>query len=103
MVWDRLGAHHSYAVREEVEARGASVVFLLPYSPDMNPIGRCWSKIKTFLRAVKARTGKTLEAAIKEALSTVTESDARAWFKQCGYAINCYANRSGGRVFSTAK
>lgn len=88
VIWDNLGAHRSVIVLEAVEARGASVVFLPPYSPDMNPIERCWSKIKTFLRAAKARTREVLEAAIKQALATITESDARAWFAHCGYALN---------------
>jgi transposase len=88
VIWDNLGAHRSVAVREAVEARGARLVFLPPYSPDMNPIERCWSKIKTFLRAAKARTREALETAIKQALATVTESDARAWFAHCGYALN---------------
>lgn len=51
-----------------------------PYSPDFNPIERCWSKIKTFLRAAKARTGDRLDEAIEQAFETVTEADARAWF-----------------------
>lgn len=88
VVWDNLGAHRSIAVREAVEATGARLVFLPPYSPDLNPIERCWSKIKTFLRAAKARTREALEAALKRALATVTESDARAWFAHCGYALN---------------
>lgn len=88
VIWDNLGAHRSQAVREAVEAAGARLIFLPPYSPDMNPIERCWSKIKTFLRAAKARTREALEAAIKQALATVTESDARAWFAHCGYALN---------------
>lgn len=88
VIWDNLGAHRSQVVREAVESRGATVIFLPPYSPDMNPIERCWSQIKTYLRAAKARTREALEAAIKQALSTVTESDARAWFQHCGYALN---------------
>jgi transposase len=88
VIWDNLGAHRSAVVREAVEARGATVMFLPPYSPDMNPIERCWSKIKTFLRAAKARTREALEAALKQALATVTESDARAWFEHSGYAVN---------------
>src|SRR2546421_7155685 len=56
VIWDNLGAHRSMVVRQAVEARGARLIFLPPYSPDMNPIERCWSKIKTFLRAAKART-----------------------------------------------
>ena len=88
VIWDNLGAHRSQLVREAVEAKGATVVFLPPYSPDMNPIERCWSKIKTYLRAAKARTRDALEAAIKRALLTVTKSDAQAWFTHCGYAVN---------------
>lgn len=88
VIWDNLGAHRSQLVRAAVEERGAAVIFLPPYSPDFNPIERCWSKIKTYLRAAKARTREALEAAIKRALSTVTGSDARAWFKHCGYAVN---------------
>lgn len=88
VIWDNLGAHRSQAVREVIEAKGARLLFLPPYSPDMNPIERCWSKIKTFLRAAKARTREALETAIKQALATVTESDARAWFTHCGYTLN---------------
>ena len=88
VIWDNLGAHRSQVVREAVEQRGARLIFLPPYSPDLNPIERCWSKIKTALRAAKARTREALEAAIKQALAAVTESDARAWFEHCGYALN---------------
>jgi transposase len=88
VVLDNLGAHRSQAAREAVEARGARLQFLPPYSPDMNPIERCWSKIKTALRAAKARTREALEAAIKQAIAMVTESDARAWFKHCGYILH---------------
>lgn len=88
VVLDNLGAHRSAAAREAVEARGARLVFLPPYSPDLNPIERCWSKIKTALRAAKARTREALEAAIKRAITTVSEADARAWFKHCGYVLH---------------
>ncbi len=88
VIWDNLGAHRSVVVREAVEAKGAKLIFVPPYSPDMNPIERCWSKIKTFLRAAKARTREALEAAIKQSLATVSESDARSWFAHCGYALN---------------
>ncbi len=87
LVLDNLGAHKVAGVREAIEAGGARLIYLLPYSPDLNPIERCWSKIKTALRATKARTREPLEAAIRQALTTVTESDARAWFKHCGYAL----------------
>lgn len=88
VVLDNLGAHRSATARRAVERRGVRLQFLPPYSPDMNPIERCWSKIKTLLRAAKARTRETLEEAIKQAISAVTESDARAWFKHCGYVLH---------------
>jgi len=88
VVLDNLSAHRSQAAREAVEQRGARLVFLPPYSPDLNPIERCWSKLKTYLRAAKARSREALEAAIKQAIATVSESDARAWFKHCGYVLH---------------
>ena len=87
VVLDNLGAHKVEGVREVIEARGARLIYLPPYSPDLNPIERCWSKIKTALRAAKARTREALEVAISQALATVTELVARAWFKHCGYAL----------------
>lgn len=87
VVMDNLSAHKAQRVRELIEARGARLVYLPPYSPDFNPIERCWSKIKTFLRAAKARTSERLNEAIKQAFETITEADARAWFKHCGYAL----------------
>jgi len=87
MVMDNLSAHKAQKVRELIEARGARLVYLPPYSPDFNPIERCWSKIKTYLRAINARISEKLDEAIKKAFDTITESDARAWFKHCGYAL----------------
>ena len=87
VVMDNLGAHKVEGVRAAIEAKGARLIYLPPYSPDLNPIERCWSKIKTALRAAKARTREALETAIRQALLTVTESDVRAWFKHCGYAL----------------
>jgi transposase len=58
-----------------VEARAARLEYLPPYSPDYNPIERCWSKIKTYLRKAKARSYRALLRAIKEALQTITEAD----------------------------
>jgi transposase len=83
VVMDNLGAHKVKGVRETIEARGARVIYLPPYSPDLNPIEKCWSKIKTYLRAAKARTRQSLEKALKEALLLVTEKDAQGWFASC--------------------
>jgi transposase len=88
VVMDNLGAHKVSGIREAIEARGAGLIYLPPYSPDLSPIERCWSKIKTALRAIGARTRRAIERAIKEALSTISKSDALAWFAHCGYELN---------------
>lgn len=72
-----LGAHRVAGVKEAIEAKDARVEYLSPYSPDFNPIEKCWSKIKTALRKAKARTREALEAALKEALQQITEADVR--------------------------
>jgi transposase len=87
LVMDNLGAHKVKGIREAIEARGATVIYLPPYSPDLNPIEKCWSKIKTYLRAAKARTRQALEQALKEVLLLVTEKDALGWFASCGYPV----------------
>jgi transposase len=88
VIRDNLGAHRSAAARAAAEAGGARLIFLPPYAPGCNPLERCWSKIKTFIRALKARTRGALEAAIQQAPATVTEAAARAWCEHCGYALN---------------
>lgn len=88
VVMDNLGAHKVSGVREAIERCGAKLIYLPPYSPDLSPIERCWSKIKTALRAAGARTRRALEHAIKRAIATVSESDALAWFAHCGYRLN---------------
>lgn len=87
VVMDNLRAHKVKGVKEAVESCGAKVIYLPPYSPDLNPIEKCWSKIKTYLRAAKARTRETLEQALKEALLLVTKKDAQSWFASCGYPV----------------
>lgn len=86
VIMDNLGAHKVDGIAQTIEACGASVMYLPPYSPDMNPIEQCWSKIKTALRSAAARSKKTLDAAIAKAILTVTDSDAIGWFTHCGYS-----------------
>ena len=85
LLWDNLGAHRRAAVRPLVEAAGARVVFLPPYSPDLNPIELCWSKVKASLRKAAARTWEALLEAVVEALSAVGTEDIAGWFRHCGY------------------
>jgi len=88
VIMDNLGAHKVAGVSQLIEARGARVIYLPPYSPDLNPIEKCWSKIKTYLRAAKARTREALEEALKEALRLVSAKDAIGWFASCGYSLH---------------
>lgn len=85
VILDNLSAHKDTKARERIEAAGAALMPLPPYSPDLNPIERMWSKIKEQLRDTKARTQETLEEAIAHALANVTPQDARAWFNASGY------------------
>lgn len=87
VVMDNLPAHKVDGVRRLIEATGAELLYLPPYSPDFNPIEQAWSKIKQQLRSAKARTVESLEAAITQALAQVTANNASAWFANCGYAI----------------
>jgi transposase len=88
VVMDNLKVHYAQAVVSAIAACQAQIVYLPPYSPDLNPIEKCWSKIKTALRAAKARTREALEAALKKAMKTITEGDAKAWFACSGYALH---------------
>ena len=87
VVLDKLGAHRPKRVRELIEERGAELVFLPSYSPDLNPIEEAFSKIKNILRKVGARTHETLLQAMCGALSEVTPWDAAGWFDHCGYEV----------------
>jgi transposase len=85
---DNLSSHKREEIRAQVEQRGARLQFLPPYSPDLNPIELCWSKIKTALRSAKARTFDTLVEALCNALRAIDSADVLAWFAHCGYAVN---------------
>ena len=87
VIMDNLTSHKVAGVVDSIVAAGAKVIYLPPYSPDFNPIEMMWSKIKAYLRKVKARTKELLENAIAEALDRVTTSDILAWFVECGYSI----------------
>jgi transposase len=82
---DNLSPHKMPTVIAAIESCGATVCFLPPYSPDLNPIEKMWSKVKAFLRKAKARTLDALLEAIHDALRSVTASDVLGWFKECGY------------------
>jgi transposase len=87
VIMDNLRAHKAAGIREAIERTGARLLYLPPYSPDLSPIERCWAKLKTDLRKAKARTRDALDAAITEALATITAADAHGWFAYSGYAL----------------
>ena len=87
VIMDNLRAHKAVGIREAMEQAGAWVLYLPPYSPDLAPIERCWTKLKSLFRTAKARTREALDEAMVQALASITASDARGWFQHCGYAL----------------
>ncbi len=85
VVMDNLSAHKGGRVRELIEERSCELIYLPPYSPDFNPIEEAFSKIKRFLREVRARTREALVEAIGRALDAVSARDAEGFFEHCGY------------------
>ena len=88
VILDNLGAHKVSGIREAIRRKGAEVIYLPPYSPDLNPIEQCWSKLKTAVRLIGARTREGLEAAVEQVIKTISEADALAWFAHSGYQVN---------------
>lgn len=85
---DNIRFHYSSTAIRMIEEAGARVIYLPIYSPDLNPIEECISKIKGILRGMKARTKRKLYKALAKAIEMVTESDIRGWFKHCGYVYS---------------
>jgi transposase len=85
VVLDKLVAHRTEKVKDLIEERGADLVFLPSYSPDMNPIEEAFSKIKQLVRKASARVREALVEAIGRALTAVTIEDAAGWFAHAGY------------------
>lgn len=86
VVMDNLPGHRLPEVRELIESKGATLLYLPPYSPDFNPIEMIWSKVKRLLRSAAARTVEALHAAFGQAMDAVTSSDILGCFQHCGYA-----------------
>jgi transposase len=85
VVLDGLGAHRTDKVRELIEQKGADLLFLPSYSPDLNPIEEGFSKIKNIVRKAQARTREALVEAIALAISALTLEDVMGWFAHSGY------------------
>lgn len=81
VVMDNLSSHKVKGVRQKIEARGAELLYLPPYSPDLNPIEKAWAKLKLLLRSAKARSQEALDEAITKHLPEITPQNAQAWFR----------------------
>lgn len=89
VVMDNLPCHKVAGIREAIEGVGANLTYLPPYSPDLNPIEEMWSKIKAYLRKVKARSQDRLLPEILNAFCLVSPDDVRGWFRHSGYINLC--------------
>jgi transposase len=87
VVMDNLSPHKNAMTLSLITEAGAEVRFLPAYSPDLNPIEKMWSKVKTLLRGAEARTQNDLIEAIASALQKITPQDAINWFASCGYSF----------------
>ena len=85
VVMDNLGSHKGAAVRTMIEAVGAQLLYLPPYSPDFNPIEQAFSKLKAMLRKIAARTVDTLWSAIGQIIDTYTPAECANYFSTAGY------------------
>lgn len=85
VIMDNLPAHKVRGVRDAIEAAGAKLIYLPPYSPDFNPIEMAFAKLKAFLRAAAARTIPDLWDALKNALDAFTPNECRNYFSAAGY------------------
>jgi transposase len=85
VVLDNLSSHKGGRVKEIVEQRGCELMYLPPYSPDLNPIEQAFSKVKGLMRKAEARTPEALIEAMGRALDAVTSGDAQGFFSHCGY------------------
>lgn len=88
VIMDNCTIHKNVEIEKMIESAGAKVLYLPPYSPDFSPIENCWSKVKSILRTIGARTYQELEKAIEQAFNQVTKEDLRNWFAHCCYCTS---------------
>lgn len=88
VILDNCSIHLNMTIESLIQSAGATLIYLPPYSPDFSPIENCFSKIKSILRSLEARTYLDLAKAIEEALSQVTLGDIKGWFTHCCYCTS---------------
>lgn len=87
VVMDNLAAHKNRRAAEAIRAAGAEVLFLPPYSPDLNPIEKAWAKLKDFVRRISTLTRDEFDRGIVAAMDAVTLDDIRGWAAHAGYSL----------------
>jgi transposase len=87
VVLDNLSSHKGVRIQTLIEAAGATLMFLPPYSPDLNPIEMIFAKIKHLLRSMACRTQTALWQAMQGVLDQITPADASHCFQHCGYTL----------------
>ena len=87
VIFDNVSFHKSQEIIELINNVGAKVVFLPPYSPDLSPIEKMWSKLKEVLKRSKPRTKAEFHSALAVALSSMNDEDFEEWYDACGYPI----------------
>jgi transposase len=88
VVMDNCSAHKVAKVLDPIYKKGAKVLFLPPYSPDLNPIELMWSKMKSSLRKLEPRTSEELRAASSKTIDFISSEDIQGWFNYYGYSTN---------------
>lgn len=84
IIMDNMRSHHAKVVKELLNERRVAYLYLPPYSPDLNPIEKLWSKLKSILRKLKVRACEKLPSAIAQAFRSITTDDCKGWFRSCG-------------------
>jgi len=87
IVLDNIKFHKQSSIVQLMESTGAKVVFLPPYSPDLSPIEKMWSKVKDIIKRYKPRTRPEFHASLSIALEAVSEDDLEHWYEDCGYSV----------------
>jgi transposase len=85
VIMDNLSAHKNSFDISKFTSQGLVIKYLPAYSPDLNPIEKMWSKVKTKLRKYQATDSESLFQAIAKAFGSITASNAKGWFESCGY------------------
>ena len=88
VIMDNISVHKNERIIQQIEKTGAVVKFLPPYSPDLNPIEKLWSKLKQNLRRMETSSRDIFDKSVVKALDFIKTADLNAWITNAGYQIN---------------